>query len=97
MFNNKIGTGHDISLDLGNGASGILIAGGASDNFIGGENIGNIIANNDSAGIVLMDETTINNRISQNSIFNNQYAGIEIFPQGINRNDSGHFPFLLKV
>ncbi|MBO7570564.1 MAG: T9SS type A sorting domain-containing protein [Bacteroidales bacterium] len=89
VFNNKIGTGHDISLDLGNGASGILIAGGASDNFIGGENIGNIIANNDSAGIVLMDETTINNRISQNSIFNNQYAGIEIFPQGINRNDSG--------
>ena len=86
---NKIGTGLDISTDLGNGASGILIAGGATNNFIGMPDRGNIIANNDSAGIVLMDETTLNNRISQNSIFNNQYAGIEIFPQGINENDSG--------
>lgn len=86
---NKIGTGLDISTDLGNGASGILIAGGATNNFIGMPDRGNIIANNDSAGIVLMDETTLNNRISQNSIFNNQYAGIEIFPQGINENDNG--------
>ncbi|MBQ5458874.1 MAG: right-handed parallel beta-helix repeat-containing protein, partial [Bacteroidales bacterium] len=86
---NKIGTGLDISTDLGNGASGILIAGGATNNFIGMPDRGNIIANNDSAGIVLMDETTLNNHISQNSIFNNQYAGIEIFPQGINENDSG--------
>lgn len=89
VIGNKIGTGNDISVDLGNGASGILIAGGATNNFIGMPDYGNIIANNDSAGIVLMDETTINNRISQNSIFNNQYAGIEIFPQGTNENDSG--------
>ena len=89
VIGNKIGTGKDISVDLGNGGSGILIAGGASNNFIGMPDYGNIIANNDSAGIVLMDETTINNRISQNSIFNNQYAGIEIFPQGTNENDSG--------
>lgn len=89
VLGNKIGTGSDASVELGNGASGILVAGGASNNFIGLADRGNIIANNDSAGIVLMDETTLNNRISQNSIYNNQYAGIDIYPWGINENDNG--------
>ena len=89
VFNNKIGTGKYTEIALGNSASGILIAGGATNCLIGGPEKGNIIANNDTAGIVLMDETTLNNRISQNSFYSNHYSGIDIQPLGTNDNDNG--------
>lgn len=86
---NKIGIGLDGVAAVGNGGAGIVLNQGAHDNLIGGEGAGNIIAHNDSAGIVIMDASTVNNRISQNSIFNNQYLGIDIFPWGVNQNDDG--------
>jgi hypothetical protein len=36
-----------------------------------------------------MDNTTLNNRISANSIYDNNNLGIEIFPGGVNSNDVG--------
>jgi len=83
--NNNIGIGTDSTTPLGNSACGVLLGNGASNCNI----CGNIIAHNDTAGIMLMDETTLNNRITQNSIFGNRYAGTDIFPWGINENDPG--------
>jgi len=89
VINNFIGLGADALTDLGNRASGIVMAQGTSNNTIGGIGNGNTIAYNDSAGIVIVDNSTINNKISANSIYNNSYLGIEIFPVGVNLNDAG--------
>ncbi|HNQ68896.1 MAG TPA: T9SS type A sorting domain-containing protein [Bacteroidales bacterium] len=86
---NKIGTSADGLTDLGNKASGIVITSGANSNFIGTIENPNIIAFNDSLGIIIMDNTTIKNRISGNSIHHNNYLGIDIFPFGVNENDTG--------
>lgn len=86
---NKIGTAADGLTDLGNKASGIVITSGANTNFIGTIENPNIIAFNDSLGIIIMDNTTIKNRISGNSIHHNNYLGIDIFPFGVNENDAG--------
>lgn len=84
--NNKIGTGADTSVALGNGGAGVAIAGGATHNLIGGEGAGNIIAYNDSTGIVLTGSDTRQNRFSQNSIYRNRYAGIYFMDDGCNDN-----------
>ncbi|MBQ6046621.1 MAG: right-handed parallel beta-helix repeat-containing protein [Bacteroidales bacterium] len=88
VYNNIIGSSADTLLPLGNKSAGIMLSTGAHDNFIGGENRGNVIAHNDTAGIMLTDNTTIRNRISQNAIYDNGWAGIDINPWGINTNDS---------
>ncbi|MCR5115422.1 MAG: right-handed parallel beta-helix repeat-containing protein [Bacteroidales bacterium] len=87
LYRNKIGVGSDGETALGNGACGVFLGNGAHGNSIGGEAGGNIIAYNDSAAVVLMDAVTTDNRISRNSIHDNQYAGIDIFPWGVNAND----------
>ncbi len=89
VTNNFIGTGADGISDLGNGQAGIAIANGASHNRIGEPGKGNVIAYNDSSGVVLTDSGTVNNTISGNSIFSNNYLGIEIFPPSVNENDAG--------
>lgn len=89
VFNNHIGVGLDTAIPLGNGSAGIFIGGGAHHNNIGLPDLGNIIAHNDTAGVMLMDETTVGNRISRNSIYANGLAGIDIYPWGINDNDAG--------
>lgn len=86
---NMIGLGIDGITDLGNGASGIALTNGAKNNIIGSVSNGNTIAYNDSAGIVIVDNTTLNNKITANSIFNNDFLGIDIFPGGVNPNDAG--------
>lgn len=86
---NLIGIGADGTTDLGNKYCGIILANGTYENTIGGNNAGNYIAYNDSSGIVIMDNTTLKNKISQNSIFENAYLGIDIYPWGINYNDMG--------
>lgn len=86
---NYIGLADDGVTDLGNGASGIILSNGAKNNTIGSISNGNSIAYNDSVGIVIIDNSTINNRISANSIFNNNYLGIDILPVGVNENDVG--------
>ncbi|MDD2387243.1 MAG: hypothetical protein PHP52_10730 [Bacteroidales bacterium] len=89
VVGNLIGLGIDGITELGNGASGIALTNGAKNNIIGSVSNGNTIAYNDSAGIVIVDNTTINNKISANFIFNNNFLGIDIFPAGVNANDVG--------
>ena len=83
---NKIGVTGGNNPPCGNGGAGIAIIQGASNNMIGP---GNIIAYNDTAGIILNDNNTLNNTITQNSVMNNGISQIDIFPPGPNPNDSG--------
>lgn len=76
LCSNHIGAGADSTVALGNGACGLLLAGGASHNRIGGDGNGNYIAHNDSLGIVMMGETTHQNTLSQNLLVGNRYGGI---------------------
>jgi hypothetical protein len=87
IVGNYIGTGQDGNSDVGNGACGIAITAGANNNIIGAIENPNIIAYNDSVGIVIADNNTIRNRISGNSIYDNEYLGIDILPGGVNEND----------
>lgn len=89
VINNKIGVAADGTTQLGNGGTGIIIMQGASHNIIGQIGQGNIIAYNDSCGIVIADTATKYNTISGNSIYENNLLGIEIFPPYINANDAG--------
>ena len=82
---NKIGTGVDTLIALGNGGAGVLLGGGATHNRIGGDGEGNVIAHNDSTGIVLTGSARLN-RFSQNAIYQNQYAGIYFMDNGCNDN-----------
>jgi len=86
---NLIGLGIDGTTDLGNGAIGIALTNGAKNNIIGSVGNGNTIAYNDSAGIIIVDNITVNNKITANSIFDNGFIGIDIFPAGVNSNDAG--------
>lgn len=89
VINNSIGLGVDGVTDLGNGACGIVINQGAKNNTIGSVGQGNKIVYNDSSGIVIMDNTSLNNKISANSIYENDYLGIDILSAGVNANDAG--------
>lgn len=86
---NYIGPGADSLAKLGNGTAGIVLWDGSSNNIIGGENMGNVIAFHDTCGIAVKDNNTLYNTISENSIYNNSFMGIEIFPEGPNSNDAG--------
>lgn len=89
VLSNKIGTAANGTSDLGNGAAGIAIAYGPKYNVIGEVNFGNIIAFNDSGGVVIADAQTKYNKISGNSMWNNMAMGIELFPPFSNANDPG--------
>ncbi len=88
IINNRIGLFNNGGV-TGNGVAGIVLWGGASKNKIGGINLGNTISGHDSAGIVLKDNHTRYNSISENRIFDNGFMGIDIFPFGVNQNDNG--------
>jgi titin len=62
---NYIGTDVTGTLDLGNG-NGVLIAGGASGNTIGG--VRNIISGNNSHGVIIRDSGTTSNTVAGNYI-----------------------------
>jgi titin len=85
ILQNHIGTKADGVSDLGNHLAGILIASGSVNNEISE----NVIAFNDSSGIVLMDNTTLYNTIQRNSIYQNYGLGIDILDPGPNANDAG--------
>ena len=71
---------------LGNTLAGVLID-GASNNLIGGEGAGNVIAFNNEQGILVRNGGT-GNTISQNSIYANPLGGIDLVPElGANNND----------
>ena len=98
---NSIGVGADGHTPIPNGY-GVWLFGGTSNNTIGGTaaGAGNVIADNDSAGVLLdqyyLAPITTGNAILGNSIYNNGGLGIDINrtplgqgPDGPNPNDPG--------
>ncbi|OFX25985.1 MAG: hypothetical protein A2033_18390 [Bacteroidetes bacterium GWA2_31_9] len=86
---NFIGTDHTGLNPLGNGFDGIRIAEGPKNNIIGGTpEEANIIAYNGGNGVTIMNDDDDFNKISCNSIHNNAGMGIDLFPPGINPNDT---------
>jgi CSLREA domain-containing protein len=70
VLGNRIGADATGTTGAGNGSTGVLIVGGASNNTIGGRTAGaaNVIAANGGDGIVLSDAGTSGNRIEGNRI-----------------------------
>ena len=103
---NLIGTDAMGTTALGNGASGVEIAGnyyGASDNSIGGTaaGAGNIIAFNGGDGVDVgsysSDTAAVDNSILSNFIYANGLLGIDLGDDGVTPNNSGPFgPNLLQ-
>ncbi len=89
ITNNLIGLAADGFTDLGNSIDGILLAGGASGNTIGGATTdsGNLIAFNGEAGVRVTSGNQ--NRIFSNAIFNNTGLGIDLGHAGVDTNDPG--------
>lgn len=86
---NFIGTDYTGQNPLPNGFDGIRIAEGSKSNIIGGTPAeGNIIAYNGGNGVTIMNDEDDFNRISCNSIHDNTGMGIDLFPPGINPNDT---------
>ena len=91
---NYIGTDKSGLVDLGNYANGILITDSSIDNLIGGSNQkANTIAFNYNAGILVYGPGVNNIRILNNSIFSNDFLGIDLAsdPQSfmVSPNDPG--------
>jgi titin len=74
---NRIGTDFSGTLDLGNGQSGIEMDFGTHGNVIGP---GNVVAYNNYPGVMVDEDSTIDNTITQNSIFANTGKGIALSP-----------------
>lgn len=72
---NLIGTDASGVQPLGNQADGIAIHDGASQNIIGPNNI---LAYNNGTGVMMASPDTLNNKITQNSIHDNNGEGIEL-------------------
>jgi hypothetical protein len=87
---NFIGTDRSGTISLGNGEFGVAIADNASNNTIGGtsRNVGNVIAFNSPAGVIVQSPST-GNAILANSIFSNSGLGIDLNVDGVNPNDAG--------
>lgn len=75
---NYIGTNGNESTDIGNSVSGIVIE-QSGFNIVGP---GNVIAYNERKGIEIRGEVSVGNRITQNSIHDNGYLGIEMWDGG---------------
>jgi hypothetical protein len=88
---NIIGTDTTGTIPMGNGANGISISLGSTGNVIGGTTAGaaNIIAFNGTidcggsrhSGVIVSDDTAIDNAVLGNSIFSNHGLGIDLFIQ----------------
>jgi CSLREA domain-containing protein len=80
---NRIGTTVSGTGALGNGAHGVLIAVGASNNSVGDGTSGgsNTIAFNGQDGVEV-DGTSTHNEVSRNSVFSNTGLGIDLIGQG---------------
>lgn len=89
IYSNKIGVAADGSSPLPNKGAGIVLSKASNHNLIGSATQGNVIAYNDTVGVVLTDTSTLFNRISGNAIYSNGFMDIDLFPYGINPNDAG--------
>jgi hypothetical protein len=85
---NYIGTDSDGGSTVGNRLDGISIA--SDNNTIGGTTpeAGNIIANNQGAGVTI-EGNVAGNRIQENAIFSNAGLGIDLGKDGVTPNDAG--------
>jgi hypothetical protein len=94
VINSYIGVATDGVTALGNGANGILLADGSSDNQIGDLNaqLANIIGNNTTNGVAIASGA--GNSVMANSIYNNTLLGIDLSP-GANLNQAA--PVLTSV
>ncbi len=89
IYSNKIGVKADGTSPLPNHRAGIVISNSSSHNIIGAPEKGNIIAHNDSAGIVISGNGSLYNTISANLIHSNTFMDIDLEPFGVNPNDPG--------
>ena len=78
---NTIGRDASGTVSLPNLSAGVVMFGGAVSNEVGGTTLGaaNIIANNSSDGVQLVDAATTNNTIRGNSIFGNGGVGLALY------------------
>ncbi|MBN2031569.1 T9SS type A sorting domain-containing protein [bacterium] len=91
ISNNDIGTDITQMMNLGGSGPGIKIHSGAHSNIIGP---GNIIAHMGCDGIVVENINSDNNKISMNSVYNNNGLGINLSDGG---NDEIPSPILTNV
>ncbi len=89
VYGNKVGTTADGVSPLSNGGAGIVIDVNSKYNKIGESGNGNIIAFNDTAGIIIGDTGSKYNTFSANIIHSNSLMGIDLYPFGVNANDAG--------
>jgi len=89
VFSNMIGVAADSITPLPNRRAGVVITLNATHNQIGMPDKGNIIAYNDTAGVVVAGNGTLFNTISANRIFANGIMDIDLEPFGVNANDGG--------
>jgi len=85
---NQIGTESDKITPLPN-LDGVVIEWGASNNFIGGVGVGNVIADNALAGISILGSNSVDNTVSQDAIFANNKLGIDLNYGGVTPNLPG--------
>jgi hypothetical protein len=91
---NLIGTTADAGHPLGNGGDGVLIIRdpNSNNNTVGGAGVGNLIAFNGKAGVVVglsLGDTSAGDTISQNAIFSNGGLGIDLGNDGVTPNTPG--------
>jgi hypothetical protein len=93
VLDNLIGTTADGSHALGNGYNGVLIGLGSNNNTVGGAGVGNLIAYNGAAGVVVGAYSdfyaSTGDTISQNAIFSNGKLGIDLGADGVTPNTPG--------
>ncbi|HVC93402.1 MAG TPA: hypothetical protein VND64_06905, partial [Pirellulales bacterium] len=89
---NFIGTDVTGKAGLGNAHSGVWIVNGAQENLIGADGLGNTIAYNASAGVLVQVAGTTDNSIRGNAIFANQALGIDLGGSGtpVANDSQGH-------
>jgi len=87
---NFIGTDHTGTSGVGN-FDNVALQNNATGNFIGGggAGAGNVIAFANGNGVVLYQTGTTNNSIRGNSIFTNNYLGIDLNGDGVTLNHAG--------
>jgi Bacterial TSP3 repeat len=96
VIGNVVGVNAAGAATLANALQGIAIQNSAQSNTIGGSALGagNRIWTNGQEGIAVSDATTIRNKLSQNSIFNNAARGIMLYG---NANGQQSFPVLTSA
>ncbi|MFK7996126.1 MAG: cadherin domain-containing protein [Granulosicoccus sp.] len=87
---NYIGTSRDESVDIGNGAQGILIETSSLLNVIGGTTAAaaNTIRANTGAGISVIGSGSLSNALLRNVITGNGGLGIDLGTSGVQSNDT---------